>query len=383
MNQASFHSHVQRPKYKDQSPKTKARFFMFRIAILTPSLTTGDAVGNDVFGMYDVLSARGYDTRIYADGWESVGEHRIWHAEEIADFLKSPSDLLIYHYSRGWDFGLSLLRELECRTAIKYHNVTPPEFFMRFSDKLARMCMEGREQLKQIAAAGCDIYMSASRYNERELLQEGVEERRSYVVPPFHHIDRLGAVEADRKILEAYEDGKANILMVGRLSPHKGHPSLIEAFAAYHLDYNPESRLFIVGKEDPQLAVYGKGLREIARHLKVEDSVVFAGGVSDGELKAYYSLADVFMITSEHEGFCVPLVEAMSMKVPIVAYGSSAIPSTVDGVGLVWTERDPYLLAESVNAIVKNRETACALGRMGLRRYEENFTNRKIETEFL
>jgi len=76
-----------RSKTKVQSPKTKARFFMFRIAILTPSLTTGDAVGNDVFGMYDVLSARGYDIRIYADGWESVGEHRIWHAEEFADFL--------------------------------------------------------------------------------------------------------------------------------------------------------------------------------------------------------------------------------------------------------------------------------------------------------
>ena len=356
---------------------------MTRIAILTPSLTTGDAVGNDVLGMYEVLSARGHDTRLYADGWASVDEYEIWPAEGIADFLKNRSDLLIYHYSRGWDFGLKLLVELKCRTSIKYHNVTPPEFFVHFSENLTRMCTEGRRQLKQIAQAGCDIYMSASSYNERELLEEGVDERRSRVVPPFHHIDRLTNIEADHKILEAYEDGETNILMVGRLSPHKGHPFLIEAFAAYHFDYNPASRLFIVGKEDPQLDAYGKGLREIAIYLKVEDSVVFGGGVSDSELKAYYSLADVFMITSEHEGFCVPLVEAMSMKVPIVAYGSSAISDTVDGVGLVWMERDPYLLAESVNAIIKDRETACALGRMGLRRYEENFTNRRIEAEFL
>jgi len=356
---------------------------MTRIAILTPSLTTGDAVGNDALGMYEVLSARGHNTRLYAEGWASVDEYKIWPADKIASFLKSPSDLLIYHYSRGWDFGLDLLRDLPCRTAIKYHNVTPPEFFLKFNKDLARMCLEGRAQLKLIAAANCDIYMSASAYNERELLDEGVDESRSYVVPPFHHIDRLANVEADHRILEAYEDDRTNILMVGRISPHKGHPALIEAFAAYHLDYNPASRLFIVGKEDPRLEVYATGLRAIARYLKVEDAVVFAGGVSDHALKAYYSLADVFMITSEHEGFCVPLVEAMSMKVPIVAYGSSAIPGTVDGVGLVWTERDPYLLAESVNAIVKERETACALGRMGLRRYEENFTNRKIEAEFL
>lgn len=356
---------------------------MTRIAILTPSLTTGDAVGNDVLGMYEVLSARGYNTRLYAEGWAYVDEYKIWPADKVANFLKSPSDLLIYHYSRGWDFGLALLRELPCRTAIKYHNVTPPEFFLKFNEDLARMCMEGREQLKLIAGAGCDIYMSASSYNERELLDEGVEESRSRVVPPFHHIDRLGAVEADHKILEAYKDGKTNILMVGRISPHKGHVALIEAFAAYHLDYNPESRLFIVGKGDPRLEVYGEGLRKIAGYLKVEDAVVFAGGVSDSELKAYYCVARVFMITSEHEGFCVPLVEAMSMKVPIVAYASSAIPGTVDGVGLVWSERDPYLLAESVNAIVKDSVTACALGRMGLRRYEENFTNRKIEAEFL
>jgi glycosyltransferase involved in cell wall biosynthesis len=356
---------------------------MTRIAILTPSLATGDAVGNDVLGMYAFLKRRGLDARLYAEGWSNIDEHKIWPAEKIGHFLKSKSDVLVYHYSRGWDFGLKLLRELGCRTALKYHNVTPPEFFTKFSDDLALMCMEGRKQLLSIAHAGCDIYMSASPYNERELIAEGVEESRSFVVPPFHHIDRLNSVQADRKILDAYRDDTTNILMVGRISPNKGHALLIEAFAAYHRDYNRRSRLLIVGKEETRLKAYGMWLREIARYLKVKNAVVFAGEVSDNALKAYYSVADIFLMTSEHEGFCVPLVEAMAMKVPIIAYGSSAVPGTVDGVGLVWTERDPYLLAESVNSIVKNRETARALGEMGLRRYEENFTNRMIEKKFL
>ncbi|HKR02246.1 MAG TPA: glycosyltransferase family 4 protein [Pyrinomonadaceae bacterium] len=355
---------------------------MSRVAILTPSITTGDAVSNDVLGMYDVLRQSGHETRIYAEGW-TFDKPKVWPAPRIRSFLKSPSDLLIYHYSRGWDFALDLLRKPSYRTAIKYHNVTPPEFAARFSKDYARMCQEGRDQLADIASAGCDLYMSASAYNERELLDEGVPEARSLVVPPFHHIDRLHSVEPDPKVAYTYADGRTNLLMVGRVSPNKGHPALIEAFAAYHHDYNPNSRLIIVGKGETRLKTYALLLEEIVRRLNLRGSVVFAGEVTDSELKAYYSLADVFMITSEHEGFCVPLVEAMSMKVPIVAYGSSAIPGTVGGAGLVWAEKNPYLLAESVHKLVEDKAVGARLGEMGLRRYEQLFTNERIRAKFV
>jgi glycosyltransferase involved in cell wall biosynthesis len=355
---------------------------MSRIAILTPSITTGDAVSNDVMGMYKILKELRHETRLYAEGW-TFDEPTVWPAHKIRSFLKIPSDLLIYHYSRGWDFGLGLLNERKYKTAIKYHNVTPPEFLVRFSEDFARLCQDGRDQLTDIASAGCDLYMSASSYNERELLQAGVPESKSTVVPPFHHIDRLNSIKPDQKILDAYDDGYVNILMVGRAAPNKNHPALIEAFAAYHHDYNQQSRLLIVGKEETRLNAYNKLLREMAKHLKLQDAVVFAGEVSDSALKAYYSLADVFMMTSEHEGFCVPLVEAMSMKIPIVAYGSSAIPDTVGGVGLVWNERNPYLLAESVNSIVKGNGIGASLGQMGLSRYEQHFTNERIKARFL
>ena len=355
---------------------------MTRIAILTPSITTGDAVSNDALGMYKILKGRGFDTRLYAEGW-TFDRPAVYPSYKIGAFLKSSSDLLIYHYSRGWDFGLRLLRELKCRKAIKYHNVTPPEFLARFSEEFALMCREGREQLSAIASADCDLYMSASSYNERELLQAGVPPPKSYVVPPFHHIDQLGAIKPDPKVLDAYADGATNILMVGRVVPNKAHPALIEAFAAYQQDYNRNSRLLIVGKEESRLNTYNRLLRALAKYLKLDGSVVFAGEVSDNALKAYYEVAHVFMMTSEHEGFCVPLVEAMSMKLPIVAYGSSAIPDTVGDGGLVWNERNPYLLAESVNTIVKGNGVAAFLGERGLRRYEQNFTNEIIRTKFL
>jgi glycosyltransferase involved in cell wall biosynthesis len=217
----------------------------------------------------------------------------------------------------------------------------------------------------------------------RELLAEGASESRSFVVPPFHTVDRLNAIEPDAGVLDSYADDKTNILMVGRVSPNKGHPALIAAFAAYHHDYNPNSRLLIVGKEDMRLERYSKLLRELARRLKLQDAVVFAGEVSDHALKAYYQVADAFMITSEHEGFCVPLVEAMAMKVPIVAYASTAIPETVGTAGLVWEERNPYLLAESIKSIVSDRSVGQALSDTGWRRYAQHFTNERIETTFL
>lgn len=355
---------------------------MTRIAILTPSITMGDAVSNDVLGMYDVLCGLNHEVRIYAEGW-TFNSPRVRPAPRVTGFLKSASDLLIYHYSRGWDLGLRLLKELKCARAVKYHNVTPPEFFTRYSQDFARMCMEGRSQLPAVAGAGCDLYMSASEYNARELLNEGAPASRSHVVPPFHHVDRLNSIEADARILEAYGDGRTNILTVGRIAPNKGHLALMEAFAAYHHDYNREGRLFIVGKAETRLDGYNKLLVEAARRLRVSDAVVFAGEVTDHALKAFYSVADIFMMTSEHEGFCVPLVEAMAMKVPIVAYGAAAVPLTVGGAGLVWDEKDPYLFAESVNRVVSAEGVAAALRRLGLRRYEEHFTNARIRTKFL
>lgn len=355
---------------------------MARIAILTPSITTGDAVSNDVVNMYRVLQRRGFESRIFAEGW-TLTTPKIFHADRIPSFLKNSEDILIYHYSRGWDPGLELLKSLKCRTVVRYHNVTPPEFFLKYNSELAAMCLAGREQLTPIAAAGANRYLSASAYSMRELIGAGASASDSFVVPPFHQVARLNSVNADQEVLLRYKDGKTNVCMVGRLAPNKAHPALLEAFAAYYHDHNSESRLTIVGKEEARLGNYGQLLRGMVDRLRLKDAVVFSGEASEAALKAYYQTAHAFMITSEHEGFCVPLVEAMAMGVPIVAYSSSAIPETVGDAGIVWDERNPNLLAESINSIATNRSLANALSAKGLRRFEQRFTNERIEASFM
>ena len=355
---------------------------MSRIAILAPCLMRADAVSNDALGMYQVLAAQGHEVRLFADNWE-IAAPKVQHVRRLPAYLKDPSSLLIYHYSMGWATGLTLLKEVSCKKVIKYHNVTPPEFYDGVSDDYKNVCQAGRNQLNAITRVGCDLYLSDSAYNMQELVIVGASQNMSMVVPPFHQINRSLALAADLDIVDAYRDDKANILMVGRVAPNKGHALLIDAFAVYHDNYNSASRLLIVGKEDARLRAYTEALRQQTQRLGLGKAVIFTGEVSEAALKAYYLVADVFMLTSEHEGFCVPLVEAMAMKLPIVAYGVSAVPATVDRAGLVWQEPDPELLAESLHCVIEDESMAVAFGAMGWRRYHQLYTNEQIAVQFL
>jgi glycosyltransferase involved in cell wall biosynthesis len=355
---------------------------MTRIALLSPCIIKADAVSNDVLGMYHTLTGLGHEVRLFAGTW-TVPEPDVTHFSELEDYIRSSTDVLIYHHSIGWDDGLKALKSFRCRKIVKYHNVTPPEFFEDISDDYMNVCRVGRAHLQTIARMNCDLYLFDSDYNRTELLAEGVAEDRSAVVYPFHRTDRLQALEAELAVLDVYRDGKTNLLAVGRLAPNKSHPLLVRAFAVYHHDYNRNSRLLIVGKQDELLRTYTGYVRGLAAGLGLEEAVVFSGEVSDRDLKAYYLTADVFLALSAHEGFCIPLVEAMALKVPIVARGSSAIPSTVGEAGLVWDEGDPDLVAESVDYLVRDGSAGAALGRLGWRRYQRLFANEQIAARFL
>lgn len=355
---------------------------MSRIGILSPSLSTGDAVSNDVLGMHDVLNRQAHDVRVFTET-HNLKHQAVFDSSKLRRFLRSADDLLIYHHARGWSPALALLRELPCRKVIKYHNITPAHFFAGFSSSDEGLCKTGRTELEAVAKYDCDLYLSDSAFNMSELVSMGAEPSKCFVVPPFHHTDRLAGLTADGSVLEKYADGKANVLTVGRVVPNKGHLALLEAFATFHFNCNRDSRLLIVGKGGDGLTPYSKLLHRAVRAFGLTGAVVFSGEVSDQALRAYYEVADAFLMTSEHEGFCVPLVEAMAMNVPIVAYASSAIPETIGPAGVVWNERNPYLLAESINSIVTERSLGKNLSAIGRRRYQESFSNDQIGARFL
>jgi glycosyltransferase involved in cell wall biosynthesis len=353
---------------------------MSRVALLIPSFTEADAVSTDVLGMYRALRTRGHDVCVLAAHWEIKGLP-VRSLRLPGGILRDRSALLIYHFSTGCREATEVFRKAACRRLLKYHNVTPAAFFEGIDQEYALSCRSGRAELATLARDGLDGYLADSDYNLRELLDAGAP--AGAVVPPFHNIHRLLEVEPDPAVLARWRDGKDNFLVVGRLAPNKGHETLLEAFALYQRAYNRDSRLFIVGKGDERLAVYTDALRARVCALGLEESVVFTGGVSAAALKTYYQTASAFVITSRHEGFCVPLVEAMALGTPVLAVGAAAVPGTVGHAGLVWEESDPELLAASMRRLAADRELAAALGARGRRRYEQHFTNAQIERCFL
>lgn len=355
---------------------------MTRIAILTPTLISADAVSNDVLAMQRVLTARGHEVALFADN-TNVTDEEVRKPEAVKSFVRTRDDVLIYHHSIGWERGVDVLRNASGRKVIKYHNVTPPKFFAGVSDEHESLCRRGREQLKDIVACRPDLYLSASAFNKLDLLNAGSDERKTFVVAPFNHVDKLQAGEADLELLDNYNDGATNLITVGGVRPNKGHAALIEAFATYYYHFNGRARLFIVGSENPAFNGYTRRLRNLIDSWALDSRVVFTGQVSDRTLKAYYLLAHALLMTSEHEGFCVPLVEAMALKVPIVAYASTAIPETAADAALVWEERDPFFLAQSIDCLLTSDDTRMALTSRAYDRYEQTFSNHLIEQQFL
>ncbi len=358
---------------------------MTRIALLTPRFTSGDAVCNDIAGMQDILSELGHDVRIFADGGE--GDREFLAVRKLRGFIRDPSDILIYHYSIAWETALALFRELNCRKVLKYHNVTPPEFFEPYHAGIANACRVGLTQLGEFIRAGCDLGLAASEFNSRDLIREGLPAEQTRVMAPLHRVDDLLNGEADAGALAEfamdYPRDFTNILMVGRLAPNKGYENLIRAFALYRDAYNPDSRLLIVGRSDPQLDGYYRQLNELMDRLDVREDVIFTGGVTQSELKSMYLSARVFMTLSEHEGFCVPLVEAMAMKLPVIALGRAGVPETAGDGALVWNEPDPALFAASIHRIVSDPDLAFALANRGHARFRGEFNTDRIKGDFL
>jgi glycosyltransferase involved in cell wall biosynthesis len=355
---------------------------MKHIAICTSEISYGDAVSNDVIGMFNVLKKQNYEVGIFAENI-FISEDIAKSIDIISSFIRESEDLVIYHLCSGWFKGLDILTKLDCIKIVKYHNITPPDYFHGFGRDHVMTCEGGREQLNVIADLDLDMYLNDSRFNMKEMISKGAGSSKCFIVPPFNNIERLKNLKPDFDILNKYNDGKVNILSVGRVAPNKGFEKLIEVFAVYNKYFNKDSRLIIVGDKNPQLAAYINYLNDKVGRLSLGNSIVFTDKVSDEQLKSYFLVSRIFILTSYHEGFCVPLVEAMGMKIPVIAYGSTAVTDTISDGGIVWEDLDIGLMAVTINEIVTDRDAYFFLGEAGWRRYKNNFTSKIIEKKFL
>jgi glycosyltransferase involved in cell wall biosynthesis len=345
-----------------------------RIGIAIPTLVDGDAVGNDVLGMARALRRRGHDVLFFA--WTSRISEPVKGPDDLMRTLTRPDDVLIYHHSIGCEWAVRAVERLPGRKAVKYHNVTPPEFF-KDNAEVARGCAQGIREVARLAKTTAHIWAD-SEFNARHV-REVAPGRAVAELPPFHQADQLFHADADHRSAAGLDDWNTNVLLVGRLVPNKNVPLAVKAFAEYRRRFDPRARLVVVG--DRPVPEHAHEVERLARNLGQDGHVLVTGKVSVGQLKALYLTADALLVTSTHEGFCVPLVEAMGFRVPVVAVPNAAVPFTA-GDAAFYADPDPAKLAEQLHAAVADGAARERQVEQGYRRYEERFTNEAIERRF-
>lgn len=305
---------------------------------LVPNLAFGDAISQQAMTLRRMLRAAGVRSEIYAEHVDAQlrGQARPYRRlrEEAGE-----SAVVLFHFSIGSEVT-DLFRLLPNPRVLVYHNITPPDFFAGVNPQVAAMCARGREELGTLRAH-CALALADSEFNRRELETLGFA--RTAVLPIVLDPERYD-LRSLRRLERPYRDGHVNFLHVGRLVPNKRIEDVLKVFYFYRRRINPDSRLFLVGI-DTDMEIYAVALRQMIHDLDLS-GVAFPGRVTQRELVTYYRLAHVYLCMSEHEGFCVPLVEAMHLGVPVIAYAAGAVPETLGEGGALVLRKDFAEIAE-------------------------------------
>jgi glycosyltransferase involved in cell wall biosynthesis len=318
-----------------------------RVHQVLATLGYGDAIGNEVLGIQQVLRGAGFESDIFVETADPRLEHLTVDYRELVE-ASAPENLLIHHFSIG-SRASRIAYALPDRMMLVYHNITPPEYFIGVHPLLVQLCYMGRRELTAYRDR-CVLAVGDSEFNRQELEAQGFSPTGVLpVVPNFAHLH----VPPDTRLAAAFDDSWVNILFVGRVIPNKKIEDLIRIFHAYKTRHNLRARLLLVGSHGG-FELYLAMLQQLVATLGVAD-VHFLGHVTNEELTAYYDVADAFLCASEHEGFCVPLIEAFERRVPVLAYAAAAVPATLDGGGVLYDTKDPWQVSLLLDAVVSDR----------------------------
>jgi glycosyltransferase involved in cell wall biosynthesis len=312
------------------------------------ALSYGDAIGNEALRIQEILRGEGFDSDIFA---ESVHPEMAGRARKLWDYreLSSKDSLLILHFSIG--AGVSTYAyHLPDPILLIYHNITPARWFQDFHRHLAGLCYHGRREL-QAFVPRVRLAVGDSEFNRSEL--EAMGFHPTGVLPLLIDPRRL-EIPGNDVVLAMFDDEKTNFLFVGRVIPNKCFHDLIKVFAFYQRYIDGNSRLLLVG-EWVGFEKYHEALVRMVDDLALKD-VVFTGHVEDDDLAAYYQVADLFLCLSEHEGYCVPLIEAFRFGVPVMALDAGAVPETLGGAGVLIREKRIDEIAMMAHAIVTDED---------------------------
>lgn len=329
-----------------------------------PTLVPGDAISNHVFALARHARSWGHDAFTYAIETRPGIDGEVLPYRRMFRSVR-PGDLLVLHFSMGRDVFDQLVK-IDARRVLVYHNITPPRFFAGINPHAAVHTQLGLRQLSALAPH-VQLGVGVSEFNRRDLERAGyANTARVPILIDWPAYD----VAPDERVMAAWATKPTMLLFVGRIAPHKRQDELIRLIAYYRRCVDPEAELVLVGshRDQPQ---YFERLVALARALDVEDVVTFAGGVSLAELVAYYRLASCFVSLSEHEGFAVPLLEAMRFHRPIVALDAAAVGETLADAGILLPQLDVPEAAEAVALLLESEDLRLRFDEAGQRRLRD------------
>ena len=312
-----------------------------KIIQLVDGYSKGDGVGNAITAIDSLLRVKGFETEIC---------DRTLDLTDLDNPDFEGENLVLYHVAVSVD---PLVTYLRCKKILVFHNITGPEFLIGPGlQGIRRNCSAGLYDIRGLAKY-FDSAIVASDYSKRTLVESGWTEDKIYIVPYMIRFDKL-AQDYDKQVVERYSDDCINILFTGRIMPNKKQEDIIYSFAKYKNSYNKNSRLFLVGGVANK--AYFEALKNLVKELHLENDVILTGKAPFSQYIAYYKLADVFLCMSAHEGFCIPLVEALYYNVPIIAINSTAVPDTLGGSGVLLDDRDPNVVGKEIDRLVSDAD---------------------------
>jgi glycosyltransferase involved in cell wall biosynthesis len=312
-----------------------------------PAAHAGDAIGDSARRVRALLRAMGHESDLYA---LTIDDDLRDDVRRFSDPAASRGDVTIFHYALPSPMT-ERFATLGGGRVLQYHNVTPAAYFAPYDPALFRLAALGRQALTTLVGR-VDLALGDSEYNRQELETLGFA--RTGVFPIAVDTERLTRDVRRPALEEVLDDGLVNFLFVGRIAPNKkieDHIKLAEVYKRYVDAYY---RFIFVGRYDVVPRYYSMIRALMADYRLLNDRFIFTGPVPDAELAVYYRHAAVYVSLSEHEGFCVPLVEAMAADVPVLAYAAAAVPDTLGGAGVQFAPKDLEVAAELLGELAFN-----------------------------
>ena len=314
-----------------------------------PVVTFGDAISNHLISLQRILHGWGRRSDIISEYPQPSFEVAARSFHQYRRSI-SPDDVFLLHHSMGYSPQvMDWVHRLPGRKVLIYHNITPAEYFVGVNNAYREAAWLGRQQLQQIVPL-VNQGWGDSAYNCQELTVAGFGPCR---VLPIVFDPSVYDVQPDLMMLDRLRSEPGPIVIfVGRVAPNKRLEDVILAYCHLKRHVQPEARLYLVGSSH-QMEPYRGYLEALVARLGLTD-VHFVGHVSKAELVALYQCADLFLCMSEHEGFGVPLIEAMHFGVPVVAYSSTAVPETMGDAGVQIVRKDFANVAELLGMLLED-----------------------------